>query len=105
MITEDLTKLKTVKIIIKADTKKLSIPALSDEGERIHFNKIKYPRIINQQPMSEVHKDQINYCYPNDIHFKTPSYPDKFARLDDTTLLIGPPADIDYEAEIYGIID
>jgi hypothetical protein len=49
-------------------------------------------------------REAIDYLYPNDVSFKTPSFPRIFCRSDDANIMIGPPVDQTYTGEFIGTI-
>lgn len=57
-----------------------------------------------RHPVVPATREGVDFLYPSNIPFTSPSFPKIFARTDDTTILFGPPSDSAYSVELFGTI-
>lgn len=104
---ELLTANVTVTGLTTANSRVFTLPTSSSGGD-IHFLVIDAINIVNasgvRHPVTPTTREVIDFFYPNDTSFTTPSYPKEFCRSDETAIMYGPPPDSAYVIECIGTI-
>jgi hypothetical protein len=98
----------TVTSYVTANTRAFTLPVLDNNNNAIHFLVIDSVNIIDargaRSPVTPSTREVIDFLYPSEAAFMSPSIPKEFCRPDETRIMYGPPPDSNYAIECVGTI-
>ena len=98
-----LASIVTVPGTVTANSRTFSLPTGSGHILVVDAINVKDASSI-RHPVAPATRETIDAFWPSDTAPSAPSYPKYLARIDDATVLLGPPPDSAYSCEVIGTI-
>lgn len=88
---------------LSANSRNFTFPAFITVSESMNvFTPVN--TTTNRNQLVPVSREWMDYVYPNETATTTPSVPQYYAMITDQTVIVGPPPDANYTAEVIGTV-